>query len=111
MIEHNASDRVVTSDIKKHLNRVLDPFNELADKVNEKQNVLNACLLQTQEFQEMYSDCLDQMTELELRLGKLDPLSVLHNRLKKQDEEFSAYEIDVTQVRYRGVVFLTVLNL
>ena len=59
----------------------------------------------------MYSDCLDQMTELELRLGKLDPLSVLHNRLKKQDEEFSAYEIDVTQVRYHGAVFLTVLIL
>lgn len=99
LLENNADDRVASSEIKNKLASVLNPFNECADKINEKQNTLRASLLQTQEFEDTYNTCLDQLAEAEVRLKKEEPLSVRYDVLWKQDENFKAYESDVAQLK------------
>ena len=99
LIENNADDRVASSDIKNRLASIVKPFNELADKINDKQNLLQASLLQTQEFQDSHHNCLDQLAEVEVRMNRFEPLSVKYDTLWKQDEEFKAYEVDVSQIQ------------
>ena len=98
LVDNNAEDKVTSGDIKARYANLANPFNELADKINDKQNLLQQALLKTLEFEDTYSTCLDQIEELTIRLNKYDPLSVKHVTLRKQDENFKAYEVDSSQM-------------
>ena len=99
LIENNTEDRVTANNINNQMSAIVNHFQDLADKLNEKQNILQRALLQVCEFSDTYNGCLDQLAELEVRLNRYTPLSVKYEMLWKQDEEFSAYETDVLQVK------------
>ena len=98
LIDNNADDRVASGNIKNQLASAEDPFNELAEKINDKQNLLQASLLQTQEFQDTFNNTLDSLAEYEIKISKCDPLSMKFDKLWKQDEDFRAFEADVQQM-------------
>ena len=98
LIDKNEDDRVAVSSIKNQLTTIIDPVNELAEKLNEKQNILQSSLLQTQEFQTIYDDCMDKISKAEVIMSREKPLSLKYCILWKQDENFRVFEVDLTQI-------------
>jgi len=99
LVDNNSDDKVTTGDIKARYASIATPISQLADKINEKQNRLNQALVKTLEFEDIFATCTDQLEELAVRFERMEPLSVKHNNLQKQDDAFKAYETDFTQLQ------------
>lgn len=99
LILNNTEDNFTANNITNQLSAIVNHFQDLADKLNETQNIFTRFLIQSTEFADTYDSCLDQFAELEVRFTRYGPLSVRFETLWKQEEEFSAYTIDVKQVK------------
>ena len=99
LVDNNADDKVTEGDIKAKYSSIANPIQQLADKINDKQNRLQQALMKNQEFEDIFSNCIDQLEELSIKMDRFEPLSVKHNNLRKQDDEFKAYEADFAQLQ------------
>lgn len=69
------------------LNKVRTALDALAAKVDQRQNRLQNVLLQSQEFQVSFEDFLDKLGNIEDQIGKLEPVSGIHEKAKEQGQE------------------------
>ena len=99
LVDNNADDKVTEGDIKARYSSIANPINQLADKINDKQNRLQQALLKNLEFEDIFSNCIDQLEELSIKMDRFEPLSVKHTNLRKQDDEFKAYQVDFDQLQ------------
>uniref|UniRef100_A0A7M5V1J7 Uncharacterized protein n=1 Tax=Clytia hemisphaerica TaxID=252671 RepID=A0A7M5V1J7_9CNID len=99
LVDNNSDDKVTAGNIKGRYGSIATPLSELADKINEKQNKLQQALMKTQAFEDIFTNAVDQLEELNMKMDRFEPLSVKHNNLRKQDDEFKAYETDFNQLK------------
>ena len=99
LVDNNADDKVTEGDIKARYSSIENPINQLADKINDKQNRLQQALMKNLEFEDIFSNCIDQLEELSIKMDRFEPLSVKYNNLRKQEDEFKAYQVDFAQLQ------------
>ena len=97
MIEDSMQDPEVVADIRNKINKVRNPIDKLSAKLEQRIARLQSAALQSQEFQDSYSDVIARLMKIEEGLVSKAHISPEYQTTKKQKEELESVQDMIDQ--------------
>jgi len=98
LVECCDNEPAVLMEVNNKIHKATASLELLSAKVDEKHNMLQAAVLQSQEFQETLDDFADKLAKLEDDVAKMGPVSSRYDVLRDQSEEIEHATADVKQL-------------
>ena len=98
LVECCDNEPAVLMEVNSKIHKATASLELLSAKVDDKHNMLQAAVLQSQEFQETLDDFADKLTKLEDDVAQMGPVSSQYDVVRDQSEEIEHATADVKQL-------------
>ena len=89
---------IVSEAIRSKVKETFEPVSDLAEKVIDKQDKLSITYARSLDFDELYKELSEQLSEIDTRKVALKPLSAKPDALKEQLDQVSSIEKEFSQL-------------
>ena len=98
LVECCDNEPAVLMEVNNKIHKATASLELLSAKVDDKHNMLQAAVLQSQEFQETLEDFAEKLAKLEDDVAKMGPVSSQYDVLRDQSEESEHATADIKQL-------------
>ena len=96
--EADEGHEIISESIRNKVTETFEPFNDLSEKVDEKQYKLTNAYARQLDSDSLCKEVMEQLAEIDTRVVMLKPLSVKHEVLQEQIDEVSSLEKDISRL-------------